>query len=790
MRKLFVIMPFGSKDVNTQIGSENFDFDLVYNELIVPAGLAASYKVLRIDQVTTPGRISDQYLRELFTADSVVADITLPNANVFYELGIRQTMGTGPTILIARTGTQLPFDLHDQRVLFYDLTLERNRKLAQANLIEALGRVIEEPGANPIFHFLSSIGVTTSPSKDKASFEQDLRGRIERARNTSQLIGVWMWAQNFDPLPALTLVSLANRLADAGEWSMAATVVEKAIEGRPLDFELHRQHGWYLRNLDTSRYGEAELAFKKALELNPFDPETLGMLAGLFKRLERFSEAADLYERGAAISPANLYMRVNRAAMELLAAPDAPSVAIALYRELLNDLIKVPIGKKDEWTDLVAGESEFVIGDLSAAKRHFEVAARNAKTLNILLSPADQIELFGKAGFRKAEAAELGSWMRALHERLSQPLISSVAEHGAAVKSSADLPIIIHLSDVHFGTRPGSDGKPVKMHRFYDGDYSETLATHLIKEFTSSRRHFILDGRPVYLIVSGDLTYTATPDEFNEAKQFLQDLCDSLRIPKDRVALCPGNHDVNWALSKIDKAHRFDNYLSFLLRFYGEELFRELYPRVQWDFKVDTARPAPTDILSARIFKDDSLLILSLNSCVYETEEHHYGFVSGRQLRISDSLLERIADEHDLIKICVVHHHLHPFPEPITLNSSGDHWHDQSTIRDSALLEKYLEKNAFDMVLHGHKHKPQLRETVVRDPGFTDGMRPLIVFGAGSCGVDSKELEHSVPNHYEVIELLNVPRLSGANFVRAEWREISLAPGAEWTTPRTWVLRG
>ena len=51
-------------------------------------------------------------------------------------------------------------------------------------------------------------------------------------------------------------------------------------------------------------------------------------------------------------------------------------------------------------------------------------------------------------------------------------------------------------------------------------------------------------------------------------------------------------------------------------------------------------------------------------------------------------------------------------------------------------------------------------------------------------------LEHSVPNHCEVIELLTPSRKRGADFVRLEWREIALAPGAEWMTPRSWTIRG
>src|SRR5579864_3972520 len=107
MRKLFVIMPFGVRIVVDSSGSQTVDFDLTYSSLIKAAGEAAGWNVLRIDEIAEPGVITDQYLREILEADLVLADISAQNANVFYELGVRQAISTGGTILIALKGTQL-----------------------------------------------------------------------------------------------------------------------------------------------------------------------------------------------------------------------------------------------------------------------------------------------------------------------------------------------------------------------------------------------------------------------------------------------------------------------------------------------------------------------------------------------------------------------------------------------------------------------------------------------------------------------------------------------------------
>ena len=139
MRKLFVIMPIGIKsDMSGGPERSSTNFDTVYETLIKPAALASDFSVLRIDEVVTSGTVSDQFLQELFTADVVVADVSVPNPNVFYELGIRQAMGTGPTVLIASSPANLPFDIREQRVFFYDLTTLNKSLKALANLSKVL----------------------------------------------------------------------------------------------------------------------------------------------------------------------------------------------------------------------------------------------------------------------------------------------------------------------------------------------------------------------------------------------------------------------------------------------------------------------------------------------------------------------------------------------------------------------------------------------------------------------------------------------------------------------------
>jgi 3',5'-cyclic AMP phosphodiesterase CpdA/Tfp pilus assembly protein PilF len=783
--EIFVVMPFGTKS----LGTLSIDFDHIYHELIRKAGEEAGWRVTRIDEVAAPGPISEQYLQRLFQASIVIADVSMPNGNVFYELGIRHAISTGLTLMTALDGTQLPFDIAHLRVFFYKLDdLGRTRALLVRTLSDKRG-LSDRPEdlGNPVRTFLEKLGTVTSPKQDSAAFAQDLVGRIERAKTVEQLLGVWAWARNLSPLPALALIPLAERLAEYGEWSISTEVLRVAIDARPDDFEIHRKLGWHLRHLGADREAEALQELETALQLNPNDPETLGMMGGLFKRRGEFARAADSYAAAYLVAPSSPYIQVNRAAMILLSQPNNPSEGLALYEELLRRLEADENAAADPWAEVVAGEAAFVLGRDDNAKDHFQRARSLTRSGQELRSVADQLDLLSSVGYRSAEAKQLAEHLRRLAS-LRVLEVSGAPSSNVVGRQVPTAPVLVHLSDLHFGTKPGSSGA-VEMHRFHAGDYEKTLNEHLEAEFSVKRGHFAQDHSRFFLIVSGDLAYQGTEGEFQLVREFLTRLCRTLDIPRDRVVLVPGNHDVHWPSASIDRQRRFDNYLGFLEGFYGGEIFRRLYPLVHWDFHVNSPRPSPEEIIS--IHHLEGFTVVGLNSCVYETEQHHFGFVGGRQLEHIETLLDRIGGTSTDFRVAVLHHHLHPFPEPVRKLENQEVWMDLSTIRDAGLVERRLEKLGFDLVLHGHKHKPQLRETLVHDQSLTKGATPrLLVCGAGSTGVNASELEHAMPNHYEVIEILGLPRVSGVDLLSIEWREIGLHAGAEWTTSRRWVLAG
>ncbi|MBI1916250.1 MAG: hypothetical protein HYS12_16195 [Planctomycetes bacterium] len=103
----FVAMQFGEP------------YDTLYRTVIRPKAQALGFEVARIDEVPGPGIIFQDIQKKIEDAKVVIAEITAPNQNVYYEVGYAHALNK-PTILLAQRGRDLPFDIRSYRVIFYD----------------------------------------------------------------------------------------------------------------------------------------------------------------------------------------------------------------------------------------------------------------------------------------------------------------------------------------------------------------------------------------------------------------------------------------------------------------------------------------------------------------------------------------------------------------------------------------------------------------------------------------------------------------------------------------------
>lgn len=77
-----------------------------------------------------PGLIIADIARKIKESRLVVAEITPPNPNVYYEVGYAHALNK-PTILIAQKDAERPFDLSPFRTIFYENTIHGKRQIEE-----------------------------------------------------------------------------------------------------------------------------------------------------------------------------------------------------------------------------------------------------------------------------------------------------------------------------------------------------------------------------------------------------------------------------------------------------------------------------------------------------------------------------------------------------------------------------------------------------------------------------------------------------------------------------------
>lgn len=160
--EVFIVRPFGKqRKVLKKKGEEyevvEFDFEGVEHLLIRPAMEAVELDGGTTKEVFVPGDIREDMFSELLKADIVIADITIHNANVFYELGIRHALRDKITILIKAEGFDAtPFDIIGYRYLAYD---EKEPGKEVENLISTLRDATNERNRrdSPVFNILPTL---------------------------------------------------------------------------------------------------------------------------------------------------------------------------------------------------------------------------------------------------------------------------------------------------------------------------------------------------------------------------------------------------------------------------------------------------------------------------------------------------------------------------------------------------------------------------------------------------------------------------------------------------------
>ncbi len=244
------------------------------------------------------------------------------------------------------------------------------------------------------------------------------------------------------------------------------------------------------------------------------------------------------------------------------------------------------------------------------------------------------------------------------------------------------------------------------------------------------------------LIVAGDISSKADPSEFIHASEIASRIAKVLHVPLDQIYATFGNHDVDWSVLKLAEG-TLENTRDFR---WGQR-----YSPITDSENIFGSRSKPpvfvgslTNSPFVGYWQSADNLFVTVNTSAHDRPdaEIHHGLVREETITwLSDNIPSRSPDD-DSVRCLILHHHLVPH------GNVGVDALDFSVCQNGDKLLSLLRNKDFDLVIHGHKHRPRFAIELVNSD------HPIAVLGAGSfCADLAGEYGGGVHNQFHLMSI-------------------------------------
>jgi tetratricopeptide (TPR) repeat protein len=385
----FMIMPYGTKPTSAAVDSgapTKINFDRLWEAALRPAIDHAGYEPVRANE-DVGALIITEMIERLAISDLVLADVSIPNGNVYYEVGIRHAAQQRGCIMTAAVWAKPLFDIDQMRQIRYPLPAE---SITDATAGEIIGIVetaipIMAAGDSPFYQVFPKYP-EYEPSR-ATSFRKSLeelsvfQAEIIAARSAkgderrARALDLRKRYYTGGPIQKAVAIELLFTLRDCTDW----TTTLEFIDTLPADLRnspLVKEQ----RALALSKAGDHDTAIGALRELIKTAGDTSerrGLLGGRYKKKWLTSKApADVdraiaeYEAGMQLdlnayypssNLARLYRTRNRRGDDKKAQAAATVALMACERARL-------LNSGDEWLKPTLLGAAFDTGDVEKAE--------------------------------------------------------------------------------------------------------------------------------------------------------------------------------------------------------------------------------------------------------------------------------------------------------------------------------------------------------------------------------------------------------------------------------------
>jgi tetratricopeptide (TPR) repeat protein len=310
----FMIMPYGRKPTQAEAGRgpAEIDFNALWDRGYVPTIKALGYEPVRADQ-DTGALIVSEMLERLYFADLVLADMTIPNGNVYYEVGIRHAAQKTGCVLLAADWSKQLFDVVQMRTVRYPLP-EGNLADDTAAGFQAKikdGITALRDGFSPMHQSLPGYPSNVDPRKatvmrnqlaELAAFQTKVRAvraapRDERMRRAQDLIASEGNPPTTYPKALALVMLLRDSVKTVADWNVVLDFVRTLPHQFADEPEMQENRAFAAAQAGNDTQAIAEL--QTLIDMMGPTPERLGLLGGRYKRLAVVATASEAERREA-----------------------------------------------------------------------------------------------------------------------------------------------------------------------------------------------------------------------------------------------------------------------------------------------------------------------------------------------------------------------------------------------------------------------------------------------------------------------------------------------------------
>jgi len=309
-----MIMPYGRKPTQAEAGRgpAEIDFNALWDRGYVPTIKALGYEPVRADQ-DTGGLIVSQMLERIYFADLVLADMTIPNGNVYYEVGIRHAAQKTGCVLLAADWSKQLFDVVQMRTIRYPLAEGSITEATAAAFQTAIEDHIKSlcVGISPMHQSIPGYPSNVDPRKatttrdqmaELAAFQTEVRAvraapPKERMQRAQDLIARKGNPPATYPMALALLMLLRDSASTAANWTVVLDFVRKLPPRFADEPEIQENRAFAAAQTGNDVQAIAEL--ETLIDLIGPTPERLGLLGGRYKRLANAAAASEVEQRQA-----------------------------------------------------------------------------------------------------------------------------------------------------------------------------------------------------------------------------------------------------------------------------------------------------------------------------------------------------------------------------------------------------------------------------------------------------------------------------------------------------------